>query len=555
MRRVVAIVLIAVFLFSSVYVDESEAVAPAVVSALGSFIVGAGVNFLSDLAMEHVARHFYYNNIGNSRALIDEGGLSRLTVDEVISTGRIPPKGTKYAYRFKASALGGLVSAVAGLGTSILIDYVSDERLDVPDGVTVDGPVSGMATYLGRGEYVCDNCYYYSYFSGSDYSGYSFHADIPEGVECYFEFWRQTVENTVQSSVTIGTQHFDRLNSGSVPSGIRPVWWNEGGVQKTRVKFYYEYSDVDGKNYYTFTTYNQDGTERGTYSDETDNYLRVIMRTYFNPPGNAKAVYPIQCGYTLLGTNFSDEYRYMGEITSQIADAFIDLGAVQAAVNKASQGNERYVYVYVGDSDSDVKGYEITDSSGVQDTTVVWGDIDVVVSPEGVVTWSRTGEGVQIDSVAIIVNGIRKATGLSFPGSYTLTDVMVGQDYEVIVEFTSQLGTMQKTVLWRAGEGMVETGEINWDRLKNLGVAFTRKWPFSLPWDFVHIVSLLSADPVPPKFNVALPYPTVGGMQTIGGEIDMTKIEPVMKYVRWFEIASFCMCLVMVVRRLYGGSV
>lgn len=471
MRRVVAIVLIAVFLFSSVYVDESEAVAPAVVSALGSFVVGVGVNFLSDLAMEHVARHFYYNNIGNSRALIDEGGLSRLTVDEVISTGRIPPKGTKYAYRFKASALGGLVSAVAGLGTSILIDYVSDERLDVPDGVTVDGPVSGMATYLGRGEYVCDNCYYRGRTYGSDWSRYEFYADIPEGIECYYEFFCEPGE----SSVWVGTFLWNYLTRVDVPASVRPVWWSDGSLQKTRLKFrWYKEGDV---YYYTFTTYNADGSERGTFSDSFSYEPHIVMANYNNPPGTGSVVYPVISGYTKLGDGFGDDYHYVGNITAQIADALIDLGAVQAAVNKASQGNERYVYVYVGDSDSDVKGYEITDSSGVQDTTVVWGDIDVVVSPEGVVTWSRTGEGVQIDSVAIIVNGIRKATGLSFPGSYTLTDVMVGQDYEVIVEFTSQLGTMQKTVLWRAGEGMVETGEINWDRLKNLGVAFTVSIP------------------------------------------------------------------------------
>ena len=88
--------------------------------------------------------------------------------------------------------------------------------------------------------------------------------------------------------------------------------------------------------------------------------------------------------------------------------------------------------------------------------------------------------------------------------------------------------------------------------LRRIYNVFTRRWPFSLPWDVAYLLGLVCTDPVAPVWEFPLPE-FMGENNKI--QLDLSQYENIMKVVRWFEIFGFAWGLVMVVRRLYGGSV
>lgn len=78
----------------------------------------------------------------------------------------------------------------------------------------------------------------------------------------------------------------------------------------------------------------------------------------------------------------------------------------------------------------------------------------------------------------------------------------------------------------------------------------TTKFPFSLPWDFYRLLSLVNADPQRPdvyfeKSFAGMPFKL---------DVKFAWLDPYMPFFRGFIVIAFCISLVMSTRKLMGGS-
>ncbi len=87
---------------------------------------------------------------------------------------------------------------------------------------------------------------------------------------------------------------------------------------------------------------------------------------------------------------------------------------------------------------------------------------------------------------------------------------------------------------------------------RDLYGVLTTRWPFSLPWDIAYLISLVNAEPVPPRFSFTLPEDFGGHELEIN--FDHPAANKLMSIVRWFIVFGFCIGIVLVIRKLYGGS-
>lgn len=96
-----------------------------------------------------------------------------------------------------------------------------------------------------------------------------------------------------------------------------------------------------------------------------------------------------------------------------------------------------------------------------------------------------------------------------------------------------------------------EPGQINWEKLKGIPAIISTKFPFSLPWDVYHVLSLLNYQPRAPVISInedfmGLPFQF---------EFDFSFLDPYIVWFRWFIVVGYVMFLIMSVRKLMGGGV
>lgn len=96
--------------------------------------------------------------------------------------------------------------------------------------------------------------------------------------------------------------------------------------------------------------------------------------------------------------------------------------------------------------------------------------------------------------------------------------------------------------------------ENNWNRPPtkkppNIGALITTKFPFSLPWDLLAVLTLLNAEPKTPEWKV-----NAGEKIPIKFDISMKFLEPYMGFFRWFIILGFSFSLILMTRKLLGGA-
>jgi hypothetical protein len=77
------------------------------------------------------------------------------------------------------------------------------------------------------------------------------------------------------------------------------------------------------------------------------------------------------------------------------------------------------------------------------------------------------------------------------------------------------------------------------------------KFPFCIPFDFVSFVTVLSADPVTPKFDWTFTVPQLN--LSVPLVIDLTPYDDVAKNVRRFQLIIFCIGLVLITRNIIKG--
>lgn len=82
-------------------------------------------------------------------------------------------------------------------------------------------------------------------------------------------------------------------------------------------------------------------------------------------------------------------------------------------------------------------------------------------------------------------------------------------------------------------------------------VQWYERFPFSIPWDVMRIISFFSADKEAPVFEVPAQFNFVGVKETI--KIDLTQFEGCIKVIRVFVILSYVSGLVLVTRKMIKG--
>lgn len=86
--------------------------------------------------------------------------------------------------------------------------------------------------------------------------------------------------------------------------------------------------------------------------------------------------------------------------------------------------------------------------------------------------------------------------------------------------------------------------------LSGLGALLTTRFPFSIPWDFVRIFTLFSADPVAPSWEVdLLPLDDFDNVDTTV-TLDLGQYPIVGQVSRWFCIIDLCLGLCFITKRL-----
>lgn len=96
------------------------------------------------------------------------------------------------------------------------------------------------------------------------------------------------------------------------------------------------------------------------------------------------------------------------------------------------------------------------------------------------------------------------------------------------------------------------TKKIVWTPLMMTGDAMTKKFPFSIPWDFANQLKVFDVSPQAPKIEINKPnFFTVDGQkQSMIWTIDFSYLNPIAAAVRWFAIIAFDIGLILMIRRI-----
>lgn len=93
---------------------------------------------------------------------------------------------------------------------------------------------------------------------------------------------------------------------------------------------------------------------------------------------------------------------------------------------------------------------------------------------------------------------------------------------------------------------------VNWRKLKNIPVAFSEKFPFSLPFDLFYLVNLLDMEPERMQFHGSF---TIAGMD-IPLDVEISdRWDNLAKIVRFATFLIFAIGLIFATRNLLGGGV
>jgi hypothetical protein len=157
---------------------------------------------------------------------------------------------------------------------------------------------------------------------------------------------------------------------------------------------------------------------------------------------------------------------------------------------------------------------------------------DLTIPTTGVtsnIPWIDTPTGVRpIDTTTGAISGVGIGTN-TFP-------LTVAQD---IAGIRTGVETLTKTT--------TESSENTVDKFK---LMVSTKFPFSLPWDLMAALAVLTADPITP--DIALD--TNVGQMPIKFDISFSFLDPYINFFRQFEIIAFCLFLILTTRKLMGGA-
>ncbi|MGG3840917.1 hypothetical protein ABEV00_28415 [Paenibacillus thiaminolyticus] len=164
------------------------------------------------------------------------------------------------------------------------------------------------------------------------------------------------------------------------------------------------------------------------------------------------------------------------------------------------------------------------------------GDVGVD-TPAG--DWIGTNGGTKIGNPSIPGEG----TGTwekDLSGIRTNTDSM-SKDISGI---RTDVGTLTKTLT-----DTTTTEGINWRPLQLAGEDFTRKFPFSIPWDVMRQLSVFDVAPKTPKFKISKTFDMMGYPLKFEIDIDLSLFDGIIGIVRWFLVIIFDIQVILAMRR------
>lgn len=112
-------------------------------------------------------------------------------------------------------------------------------------------------------------------------------------------------------------------------------------------------------------------------------------------------------------------------------------------------------------------------------------------------------------------------------------------------------GIAVPTVDAPATGGGTGTGDPTKDWKTRMKALVTTKFPFSLPWDFYAMLSFVNADPIQPEFKIDTEF--MGMPVKFDKKIDY--LQDYLPFFRTFIIIGFCISLILMTRKLLGGSI
>lgn len=162
---------------------------------------------------------------------------------------------------------------------------------------------------------------------------------------------------------------------------------------------------------------------------------------------------------------------------------------------------------------------------------------EIVATPSGVTTGS--GYAIQEPTVG------DHAGALSNTGA--LADPVTGEIVKPAEGTGESTGTGTSTGTFDPGA----PADVNWPKLQTVGALFTTRFPFSLPWDFAHLIGIINTSPEQPQINVDTHF----GNLPVKFNIKLDQLDAYMPFFRGMLVVSFSIGLIMATRRLMGGGV
>ncbi|MGE6579375.1 hypothetical protein ACQKFM_31265 [Paenibacillus xylanexedens] len=93
------------------------------------------------------------------------------------------------------------------------------------------------------------------------------------------------------------------------------------------------------------------------------------------------------------------------------------------------------------------------------------------------------------------------------------------------------------------------SSKLNFEPLKMLGNVFTKKFPFSIPWDVMRQFAVFDVSPKTPVIKVDKQIPIFGTTMAMKFDIDFSYFNTIIPIARWFIIILFDLGLMMSLRR------
>lgn len=318
-------------------------------------------------------------------------------------------------------------------------------------------------------------------------------------------------------------------NNAAFPSGFNYSFWEppisltRGSVSVTFVQYGNTITRTYSGNYQYAAMFRQTiSTSSSPYNYQVF-FISLQPFTANSSSGNSYN----STAYTIDGNQFYGSFAAgSGGLTSVTGSPYNELRGRVTSIQAELALKDFYRFVYGG---------VVSESGGVAGlgATLAAAVADVV------------GQATDDDAVVI---GVGAGVGAT------------AQDIADLVAQGIKEGTLNPSVSITA-EAVIDTPvqpypDIDGLGLPELGAELVKRFPFCIPWDFVDVVKLFSAESVAPRFQFDIVPPRVKAFCNISQDtsIDLNmgdpKFEKIGVFCRWGSLIGFCFGLVLLTKRM-----